>query len=120
MEKAYNARDMYAFLECFEPKVQQFAQGMSGLAGGLFGLSGSGDMMPLLSTALGATANDDEWGTAEISEISTEIDDDSATMQYHMEITFPDNDDVQTFDETMHLVKIDGEWYISADDLLGM
>lgn len=114
LETAYNNKDMYGILECFDPKVSQFAKGAASLIGGVFGVSGMSDMLPFASELMGSFADDNDWGTVKLTELSTNITGDTAIMRYNVSLIYP-NGSKNNFDDVMRLIKVDGKWYISID-----
>lgn len=115
IESAYNSRDTYKMIECFEPKVQDFVKGAANMLGGAFGLGDMGDVLPFLVTLSDAYAEDDgDWGIIEIKENSSSITGDTAIVQCTAKITYK-NGEEQFSDGEFHLVKVDGEWYLSMN-----
>jgi len=113
LESAYNNQDIYAIARAFEPGVVDAAFAildMFGMGGSLVEL-----VMPLFSTALGASGvlDDGQWGTVNLTEISTQIHGNTATLTYEVQLTFS-NGTVYSFTETIQTIQINGVWYISA------
>jgi hypothetical protein len=118
LEAAYNSQDLYAVVECFEPSVKDFAFGILNL----FGVNGDAfkQIMPFASKMLGSSGLLDQgnWGRAKLSEVSTAIIGDTATLVYNVQIT-PDGGEVSDFNDTIQMVKIDDQWYIAAIQMPG-
>ena len=116
VESAYNSRDTYKMIECFEPKVQNFVKGATDMLGGVFGLDGMGDMLPFLVTLNDAHTDDGDkdFGTIELKENSSTITGDTAVIQCSAKVTY-ENGEEEFSDGEFHLVKVDGEWYLSMN-----
>lgn len=117
VEKAYNEKDVYAIIECFDPSVQRFIGGAAKMLGGLFGVDSSAfaDMVPFLSKMAGQSGilDDGDWGKCKLEEISTVTNGDTATIEYWVHLTYEDGTK-KDFIDTANLVKVDGEWYIAV------
>ena len=119
LESAYNDQDIYAIIECFDPRITEAFFGFMDL----FGLDGSTfeQIMPFLSEILGASGllDNGQWGTVMLSEVSTNINGSSATLVYQVNLTFSDGTS-QSFQDTIQTELIDGAWYISVIQTPGL
>ena len=113
LENAYNTQNLYEIVECFEPSMASAAFEFMEL----FRLSGSAmkQIVPFASQLLGTSGalDNGQWGTAKLSEISTEINGDSATLAYSVTLSFSDSS-MESMEDTIQTVLIDDVWYIAA------
>ena len=113
LEKAYNAQDLDAIVRCFDPnRVNAISDFI-----GIFGSKSSAmkQIVPFFSEEISASDSfdDEQWGTAKLVEMSTELNGYTATLTYSVSLTFGDGS-TQSLEETMQTLLIDNEWYISA------
>lgn len=116
MEEAFNDSDMEALLECYEPKVQKMYDGVMEIGGKLLGvdlntvINGLGAFANLYGKDFGA-----EMPTIDITINSKEkINEEKVKMNITMKYDCSQqNLEDQTMD--IYLIKIDSEWYISAE-----
>jgi len=116
--RAYSDLDYNAMIECVDPQVMDtlletlslFSGNKTDRAVQLAVLSLCGDYM-----SHSAKAYWNEQGiraTMTVKEISTAIDGDKATVTAEFTISWS-NGDVETWLDTVHMVRIDGKWYIT-------
>lgn len=113
LEKAYNSRDLYAIVECFDPSISEAFFGVAKL----FGVEADAfaDILPFFSKMLGSsgTLESDSWGTVTLTALEQTIDIDIGTLTYNVNIDLP-NGTNQNFDEAIEVMEVDGVWYISS------
>lgn len=113
LEKAYNSRDLYAVVECFDPSISEAFFGVAKL----FGVEADAfaDILPFFSKILGSSGalENDSWGTVTLTALEQTIDGDIGTLTYNVNIDLP-NGTNQNFDETIEVMEVDGVWYISS------
>lgn len=119
LEKAYNSRDLYAIVECFDPSISEAFFGVVKL----FGVEADAfaDILPFFSKILGSSGalENDSWGTVTLTALEQTIDDTIGTLTYNVNIDLP-NGTNQNFDETIEVMEVDGVWYISSTQPLNL
>lgn len=114
-EKSFNALDIDGVIECFDPSVQKLYSGANSLLGSAFGMN----ISDLSSLAPFISEFDDDISADDMPKISIDVTDVDKTSKntatVYCDIKY--SDEIAT-NETIEMVKIDGEWYISGQDLL--
>ena len=119
LEQAYNAQDLLAIVECFEPSVSNMLWGTLSVASGIAGVQISPDslksIMPFASQALGMSGllEDGNWGTVSLAPVRDNINGARADLTYTATVTYA-NGSRNSIEETIQTVQVDGVWYIAA------
>ena len=113
LEKAYNDRDLYGIIECFDPSVSNafFA------AAKIMGLDSDSvkNMMPFTSKMIAQSGAVDGsyWGAVELTPLEILDDGMSGVIKYQVDIVYEDGSD-RSFEDTAAIVKVEDVWYLSA------
>ena len=110
--KAYNDRDVYGIVDCFDPAVQELLDGITDFAGGIAGFNDLSKSLPVFSAAFGDIFFGDEWGEMKFEEIETKKNGDAAAVKCVITIKYPGGIAFEAH-RTVNMIKIDKEWYIS-------
>ncbi len=128
-EEAYNNQDINGLMECFDSKIRKAYDAGDSLLGGVLGFSykDAADLLPFLSDALG----EGDAPQIHLEVISVEDTGDNTctvhvktTMSYGSddeddEDLYDDEEEDEEYDEdSINMVKEDGKWYISDEELL--
>lgn len=119
--RAYNALDYNGILDCYDPRVTELFSGVMNLVtngkydSGMASIVGDmmGDIMGGYATAYWG----DQGVTAKMTtkEISTQMNgDNKATVTAEFTVVWS-NGQSEVWEETLSMVKIDGEWYFTQN-----
>ena len=113
-EDSYNSADMDGMIECFDPSVQALYSGANSILSDFIGMD-IGDlsaMLPFLAEI------DDSGDYSDLPKIDISVLDVDKTSDTTATVLceFTTSDGV-TEEDTIEMVKIDGEWYISGEEL---
>ncbi len=112
-EDSYNSADMDGMIECFDPSVQALYSGANSILSDFIGMD-IGDlsaMLPFLAEI------DDSGDYSDLPKIDISVLDVDKTSDTTATVLceFTTSDGV-TEEDTIEMVKIDGEWYISGEE----
>ena len=112
-EDSYNSADMDGMIECFDPSVQALYSGANSILSDFIGMD-IGDlsaMLPFLAEI------DDSGDYSYLPKIDISVLDVDKTSDTTATVLceFTTSDGV-TEEDTIEMVKIDGEWYISGEE----
>lgn len=112
-EDSYNGADMDGMIECFDPSVQALYSGANSILSDFIGMD-IGDlsaMLPFLAEI------DDSGDYSDLPKIDISVLDVDKTSDTTATVLceFTTSDGV-TEEDTIEMVKIDGEWYISGEE----
>lgn len=112
-EDSYNSADMDGMIECFDPSVQALYSGANSILSDFIGMD-IGDlsaMLPFLAEI------DDSGDYSDLPKIDISVLDVDKTSDTTATVLceFITSDGV-TEEDTIEMVKIDGEWYISGEE----
>lgn len=112
-EDSYNSADMDGMIECFDPSVQALYSGANSILSDFIGMD-IGDlsaMLPFLAEI------DDSGDYSYLPKIDISVLDVDKTSNTTATVLceFTTSDGV-TEEDTIEMVKIDGEWYISGEE----
>lgn len=112
-EDSYNSADMDGMIECFDPSVQALYSGANSILSDFIGMD-IGDlsaMLPFLAEI------DDSGDYSYLPKIDISVLDVDKTSDRTATVLceFTTSDGV-TEEDTIEMVKIDGEWYISGEE----
>lgn len=112
-EDSYNSADVDGMIECFDPSVQALYSGANSILSDFIGMD-IGDlsaMLPFLAEI------DDSGDYSDLPKIDISVLDVDKTSDSTATVLceFTTSDGV-TEEDTIEMVKIDGEWYISGEE----
>lgn len=112
-EDSYNSADMDGMIECFDPSVQALYSGANSILSDFIGMD-IGDlsaMLPFLAEI------DDSGDYSDLPKIDISVLDVDKTSDTTATVLceFTTSDGV-TEEDTIEMVKIDGDWYISGEE----
>lgn len=124
-EEAFNNQDINGLMECFDSKTRKAYDAADSLLGGVIGFSykDAADLLPFLSDALG----EGDAPKIHLEVVSIEDTGDNtciAHVKTTMSYDSDDEDDEDLYDDeedeedSINMVKEDGKWYISDEELL--
>lgn len=113
MESAYNARNIEELLSCFEPERANAIKCVVDL----FGTETRAfqNLLSLVLTYIDAY-DDATWGTVKLTPVDYSIDDECGTLTYHVQLQ-NSNGEQKNFDETVPVISVNKDWYISLSQL---
>lgn len=114
-EKAYNSLDIDGVIECFEPSVQSLYSGANSIMGDLIGF----DISDIASFVPFIAYFDDDINMSDMPKIKIDVKDvnktSDTTAVVLCEISYSQY--LDSTQEEINMVKIDGDWYFSISDL---
>lgn len=114
-EDSYNALDIDGVIECFEPSVQAVYSGANSLLGEFVGM----DVSDLAAIAPFIAEYDEDGDISDFPKMTIDINDidktSDSTAVVYCDISYSTG--MSDTDQAINMVKIDGEWYISAEAL---
>lgn len=114
-EDSYNALDIDGVIECFEPSVQAIYSGANSLLGEFVGMN----ISDLAAIAPFIAEYDEDGDISDFPKMSIDINDidktSDSTAVVYCDISYSTG--MSDTDQAINMVKIDGEWYISAEAL---
>lgn len=112
LEKAYNAQDIYALLQLYDPTYTDAMFGMMNL----LGLKGDAlkSVLPFASQFVSQYNSDNgsDAGTIKVKLLDHAVDGSTGTAKYQVDFSFK-NGSKDTLTQTADIVKVDGKWYFS-------
>lgn len=112
-EDSYNSADMDGMIECFDPSVQALYSGANSILSDFIGMD-IGDLSAMLPFLAEIDDSDDYSYLPKIDISVLDVDKTSDTTATVL-CEFTTSDGV-TEEDTIEMVKIDGEWYISGEE----
>ena len=112
LEKAYNAQDIYALLQLYDPTYTDAMFGMMNL----LGLKGDAlkSVLPFASQFISQynSANGSDAGTIKVKLLDHAVDGSTGTAKYQVDFSFK-NGSRDTLTQTADIIKVDEKWYFS-------
>lgn len=110
LEKAYNAMDVYAILQVYDPTYTDAMFGMMDL----FGIDGDAlkSLLPFASQFL-SQHNSTDTGTVKLTLQKLSVDGTRGKLTYQVDMKFKDGTK-ESLTDTASIVKVDGKWYFAA------
>ena len=121
LEEAYNNQDLNAMIECFDSKTRNAYDAGDSLLGGVLGFSykNAASLIPFLSDAMG-----EEMPQIHLEVVRVEKTGNKSCI-VHVKTTMTTDDGSDYYDETdeedtISMVKENGKWYVSDQEIINM
>jgi|GEM_PF-3100406 hypothetical protein len=116
LETAYNNQDVYAIVECFDPALTNAFYATAKLLG--IDSDSIKSIMPFASKAIAesGTLDNEYWGNVQLTPIEINENGNEGTIEYEVCLNY-ENGNNRVFNDTVAVIKVDGDWYFSAFQL---